>query len=103
MFNSLQYFSDDWTFEQQATVKTVEESHGGEDVAIYATGPMSHLFTGVHEMNYIAHAMAYAACVGDNKEHCDRARTSGVQVLRTSYFSIILSSVVIILKFMTIL
>jgi len=33
-------------------------------VAIYARGPMSHLFHGVHEQSYIAHVMAYASCVG---------------------------------------
>ena len=35
-------------------------------------GPMSHLFAGVHEQNYIAHAMAYASCIGINKAHCNR-------------------------------
>ncbi|XP_076446354.1 alkaline phosphatase-like [Babylonia areolata] len=51
------------------------ETHSGEDVGIYATGPMAHLFHGVHEQNYIAHAMAYAACVGPNKAHCDPPST----------------------------
>jgi len=40
------------------------ETHGGEDVPIYARGPMSHLFHGVQEQSYIAHVMAYASCVG---------------------------------------
>jgi len=31
---------------------------------------MAHLTHGVHEQHYIAHVMAYAACVGDNKKHC---------------------------------
>ena len=39
-------------------------SHGGEDVAIYAKGPMSHLVHSVKEENFIAHLMAYASCVG---------------------------------------
>jgi alkaline phosphatase len=42
-------------------------AHGGEDVAIYAKGPMAHLFRGVHEQHYIAHVMAYASCVGQYK------------------------------------
>ena len=46
------------------------ETHGGEDVPIYARGPMSHLFHGTHEQNYIAHVMMYASCVGENKAHC---------------------------------
>ena len=37
------------------------ETHGGEDVPILANGPWSHLFTGVHEQSYIAHAIEYAA------------------------------------------
>jgi len=50
------------------------ETHGGEDVQIFASGPMSHLFTGTHEQTYIAHAMAYAACIGQNKAHCSTRR-----------------------------
>lgn len=47
------------------------DTHGGEDVAIYARGPMSHLFVGTHEETFLAHGMAYAACVGANKKHCE--------------------------------
>jgi alkaline phosphatase len=38
---------------------------------------MAHLFHGVHEQNYIAHVMAYASCVGQNKEHCERQPAGG--------------------------
>ncbi|CAB1324701.1 unnamed protein product [Coregonus sp. 'balchen'] len=38
-------------------------THSGEDVAIYAKGPMVHLFHGVKEQNYISHAMAYGVCI----------------------------------------
>ncbi len=47
-------------FHQEALIPLDKESHGGEDVAIYAGGPMAHLFHGVHEQNYIFHVMAYA-------------------------------------------
>ncbi|KAM4547885.1 alkaline phosphatase-like [Odontesthes bonariensis] len=50
-------------YHQQATVPLDSETHGIEDVAIFAKGPMSHLFHGVQEQSYIAHAMAYAACI----------------------------------------
>ncbi|KAF7703143.1 hypothetical protein HF521_022150 [Silurus meridionalis] len=33
------------------------------NVAIFAKGPMSHLFHSVQEQSYIAHAMAFAACI----------------------------------------
>lgn len=46
------------------------ETHGGEDVAVFAKGPMAHLLHGVHEQNYIPHVMAYAACIGQNRDHC---------------------------------
>ncbi|KAL3862364.1 hypothetical protein ACJMK2_008335 [Sinanodonta woodiana] len=48
------------------------ETHGAEDVAIYARGPMAHLFQRTHEQNYIPHVMAYASCVGDYVTDCDR-------------------------------
>ncbi|XP_071805913.1 intestinal-type alkaline phosphatase 1-like [Asterias amurensis] len=42
-------------FHHPALVPIDSETHGGEDVTIYANGPMSHLFHGVHEQHYIAH------------------------------------------------
>ncbi|XP_060934429.1 intestinal-type alkaline phosphatase [Limanda limanda] len=55
--------ASDNDYRQQATVPLDSETHGIEDVAIFAKGPMSHLFHGVQEQSYIAHAMAYAACL----------------------------------------
>lgn len=48
---------------QQAAVPLASETHAIEDVAIFAKGPMSHLFHSVQEQSYIAHVMAYAACL----------------------------------------
>ncbi|KAG9351160.1 hypothetical protein JZ751_025050 [Albula glossodonta] len=48
---------------QQSAVPLNSETHASEDVAIYARGPMAHLFHGVQEQSYIAHVMAYAACL----------------------------------------
>ncbi|XP_017332834.2 intestinal-type alkaline phosphatase [Ictalurus punctatus] len=48
---------------QQSVAPLSSETHGSEDVAIFAKGPMSHLFHSVQEQSYIAHAMAYAACI----------------------------------------
>uniref|UniRef100_A0A8B9L598 Alkaline phosphatase n=1 Tax=Astyanax mexicanus TaxID=7994 RepID=A0A8B9L598_ASTMX len=59
----------DEEYMQQAAVPLDAETHGGEDVAIYAKGPMAHLFHGVKEQHYIAHALAYAACL-DPYTHC---------------------------------
>ena len=47
-------------FLQEATVPLVSETHAGEDVAIYASGPMSHLVHGSMEQNWIFHVMREA-------------------------------------------
>jgi alkaline phosphatase len=39
------------------------ETHGGEDVAVFARGPQAHLVHGVQEQSYIAHVMAFAGCL----------------------------------------
>lgn len=68
-------------FRQPAMVPKDEETHAGEDVGVYASGPYSHvrssstfwvneinfffqIFSGVYEQSYIAHAMSYATCLG---------------------------------------
>lgn len=43
--------------------KKLGETHGGEDVVIYARGPWAHLFHGTHEQNYIYHVMRHASVV----------------------------------------
>jgi alkaline phosphatase len=54
----------DKDFRQPATVPLDLETHGGEDVGVYAVGPYAHLFTGVFEQNFIAHGLMYASCLG---------------------------------------
>ncbi|BFZ23898.1 hypothetical protein BsWGS_26937 [Bradybaena similaris] len=58
-------------FQQPGCIKMPYETHGGEDVAIYAQGPMAHLFHTTHEQSYIAHVLMYSACLGDYKNDCD--------------------------------
>lgn len=50
---------------QEATVPMGSETHAGEDVAIYAQGPRSHLFRGTKEQNYIFHVIAHAMRYGN--------------------------------------
>jgi alkaline phosphatase len=45
-------------FRQQALIPMGSETHGGEDVAIFAGGPGANLFSGVMEQNEIYHVMA---------------------------------------------
>jgi alkaline phosphatase len=48
-------------FKQQSLVPLKSETHGGDDVAIFAQGPWAHLFDGVLEENVIFHIMAHAS------------------------------------------
>lgn len=48
------------------------ETHGGDDVGVFALGPWSHLFTGVYEQNVIPHMIAYASCIGEGLTACKR-------------------------------
>lgn len=45
---------------QQAVVPMGSETHAGEDVAIYASGPKAHLVRGTMEQNWIYHVMKEA-------------------------------------------
>lgn len=59
-----------------ATVPLQWETHGGEDVGIYANGPQSHMFAGNYEQNYIPVLMAHAAQIGPfSNGKCSAAST----------------------------
>lgn len=62
--------ADDYAFPSRVPMQW--DTHGGQDVAVYARGPMAHLVNGVQESNYFAYVMAYASCVGPRKEKCSR-------------------------------
>lgn len=47
-------------YRQQALIPLDSETHGGEDVAIFARGPQAHLFQGTMEQNAIYWVMAKA-------------------------------------------
>ncbi|KAJ7402734.1 hypothetical protein BTVI_83686 [Pitangus sulphuratus] len=69
----------DFEYLQQAAVPLNSETHGGEDVAILAKGPMAHLFHGVQEQTYVAHVMAYAACIEPYTECQQRDSAPGIR------------------------
>lgn len=48
-------------YHQEVLVALEMETHGGEDVAIYARGPGAYLLSGSHEQNVIFHVMNFAA------------------------------------------
>nr|XP_030136218.3 intestinal-type alkaline phosphatase [Taeniopygia guttata] len=66
-------------YQPQAAVPLESETHGGEDVAILAKGPMAHLFHGVQEQTYVAHAMAYAACIEPYTDCRQRDSAPGIR------------------------
>ncbi|MEM9494407.1 MAG: alkaline phosphatase [Pseudomonadota bacterium] len=47
----------DINYRQQALIPTGSETHGGQDVGIYAVGPNAYLFSGTVEQNYIFHVI----------------------------------------------
>ncbi len=49
---------------QQSALPMGSETHAGDDVGIFAIGPMAHLFGGVVEQNYIYHVMSEASGLG---------------------------------------
>lgn len=48
------------------------ETHGGDDVAVFALGPWAHLFVGNYEQNYIPYAIGYAANMGPGPKREDK-------------------------------
>jgi alkaline phosphatase len=50
----------DPNYQQIALVPMDYETHGGEDVALYAIGPQSQLFSGTLEQHWVFHALKYA-------------------------------------------
>ncbi|MEL7487131.1 MAG: alkaline phosphatase [Pseudomonadota bacterium] len=47
----------DVNYRQQAIIPSPSETHGGQDVTIYADGPHAYLFDGVVEQNYVFHVI----------------------------------------------
>ncbi|XP_045448087.1 membrane-bound alkaline phosphatase-like [Melitaea cinxia] len=61
---------NDLNYTYPSLAPLARETHGGEDVAVFAKGPWSHLFTGNYEQNFIPHAIAYASCIGPGLTKC---------------------------------
>ncbi|XP_014273688.1 alkaline phosphatase [Halyomorpha halys] len=49
-----------YDYDHPAAIVDSQNSHGGSDVFVYATGPQSHLFHNIHEQPYIHMAIKYA-------------------------------------------
>ncbi|PNF19205.1 hypothetical protein B7P43_G09519 [Cryptotermes secundus] len=56
---------------QAAAIPRTWSTHGGEDVPVFAVGPLSSLlFSGTFDQSYIPHAIAYVACLGEYAKRC---------------------------------
>ncbi|XP_073816330.1 alkaline phosphatase 4 [Musca autumnalis] len=79
------------TYRHMATVPLKDESHGGEDVVVFANGPGSSLVRGVFEQNYLAYVMSYAGCMGPAKDFDETCRRSSSAVVAAMPLVIILA------------
>ena len=70
--------TSDFYYHQTNSGLKNSETHGGDDVSIFSTGPMSHLFHTTHDQTHIAHVMAYAACIGPYKDDPNRCPLSAL-------------------------
>uniref|UniRef100_A0A182MRL0 alkaline phosphatase n=1 Tax=Anopheles culicifacies TaxID=139723 RepID=A0A182MRL0_9DIPT len=67
------YHDPDFTY--PAAVPYEDETHGGDDVAVFAQGPWAHIFSGLYEQHVIGHGLMYAACLGpDTYQQSDACR-----------------------------
>lgn len=88
------------TYKHLSAFPLPDETHGGEDVAVFASGPGANLVRGTFEQNYIAYVMSYAGCMGPAKRFnlaCDddfprtAAKASGAQRAVSSIVLVIAS------------
>lgn len=57
----------------QAAIASTFANHAGDDVPLYAVGPLSNiLFSGSLDQTFIPHAIAFAMCLFDHQERCQR-------------------------------
>uniref|UniRef100_A0A1A9WZ03 Alkaline phosphatase n=1 Tax=Glossina brevipalpis TaxID=37001 RepID=A0A1A9WZ03_9MUSC len=82
------------TYRHLATLPLPDETHGGEDVVLFAQGPGSSLVRGVFEQNYIAFLMSYAGCMGPAKNFDNSCQRSGVDNLSMPFFLLVAMSFV---------
>ncbi|XP_065082231.1 alkaline phosphatase-like [Ochlerotatus camptorhynchus] len=80
-----------------ATAPLSSETHGAEDVNVYTSGPLSHIFVGNYEQSTLPHLMAYAAGIGEyfvEKPSGDDGDDNGAATSTTVSLLLLLSVVV---------
>ncbi|CAK1587354.1 unnamed protein product [Parnassius mnemosyne] len=61
------------TWRAHVEIPLSSETHGGDDVAVFARGPQHQMFSGLYEQSQLPHLMAYAACIGPGLHVCSAA------------------------------
>ncbi|XP_023951752.2 membrane-bound alkaline phosphatase-like [Bicyclus anynana] len=54
-------------------VPLASETHGSDDVPVFAWGAHHEMFSGLYEQSHVPHRMAYAGCFGGGPQACDAA------------------------------
>ncbi|VEL15795.1 unnamed protein product [Protopolystoma xenopodis] len=69
-------------FMQPSLVPMKDESHGGEDVPIFARGPFAFVFQSTRDNTFIAHSINAALCIGpyQHLRHCNFANMPSAQL-----------------------
>ena len=79
-------------YRHPSTVFDYDEHHGGDDVGLWAIGPMSYLFHKNHEQSYVAHVIGYSLCMGPYQKDPEcRKQLISNNALLTSTSSIMLT------------
>ncbi|XP_061390574.1 alkaline phosphatase 4 [Musca vetustissima] len=86
------------TYRHMATVPLKDESHGGEDVIVFANGPGASLVRGVFEQNYLAYIMSYAGCMGPAKDFDGTCRNSSSSIAAATTMPLIVVLAVFLVK-----
>ena len=95
--NDLVPFVASDNYQQTSAVPLDSETHGGEDVPIYARGPWAHLIHGVHEQHYIYHVMSLASCSGIQKSKCSLLANAGQTYIHDSKMTNYILSILVLL------
>uniref|UniRef100_A0A336MGT8 Alkaline phosphatase n=1 Tax=Culicoides sonorensis TaxID=179676 RepID=A0A336MGT8_CULSO len=83
-----------------ATFPLGDETHGGEDVPVYATGPNANLVQGAMEQNFIAYIMSYSSCIGPAAKYniaCSAASSAASVQLRLALTNRILQLLAVLM------
>lgn len=63
-FDPLNYNFTNHKLQYPSSAPMKKDTHGGEDVGVWASGPQSHLFSGHYEQNAIPLFMAHILKIG---------------------------------------